>query len=229
MDHSSERVVLETARQRIIGEVTLARDGYRSRASDMLNASERNFLPLTAASVAPLDGSAPISTYELLAMRRDHIVFVAPAGRAWPQRADRSCGTAGPTGAATGSLACVAQPGANRRPRWRDPLFLVRWVLPALVILAGFIVLIVRRDTIGVEAWALLVGAGLSIWLINFLYRLSISGDRDRDDEARARRYFDAHGRWPDEDRPRSEVPAHRRGPPHDESLPRAPTPRRRG
>ncbi len=80
VDHRSERVVLETARHRITGVVTLARDGYRSRVSDVLNASERNFLPLTAASVARLDGSAPASTYEFLAVHRDHIVFVAPAG-----------------------------------------------------------------------------------------------------------------------------------------------------
>lgn len=80
VDHRSERVVLETVRHRITGEVTLARDGYRSRVSDVLNASERNFLPLTAASVTPLDGSTPASTYEFLAVHRDHIVFVAPAG-----------------------------------------------------------------------------------------------------------------------------------------------------
>ncbi|MCP9489109.1 MAG: hypothetical protein MSC31_04450 [Solirubrobacteraceae bacterium MAG38_C4-C5] len=76
----------------------------------------------------------------------------------------------------------------------------MRWVLPCVVVLAGFVILVVRRDSLGFEAFALLLGAGLSIWLINFLYRLSISGDRDRDDEDRARRYFDEHGRWPDEE-----------------------------
>ncbi len=105
----------------------------------------------------------------------------------------------------------------------------MRWVLPALVVLAGFVVLVVRRDTIGVEAWALLVGAGLSIWLLNFLYRLSISGDRDRDDEDRARRYFDEHGHWPDEEPPAREVPAHSQGPQHPQPSPRRTAPRRRG
>lgn len=128
-----------------------------------------------------------------------------------------------------GSLACMAQPGASRRPRWRDPLFLVRWVLPALVVLAGFVILVVRRDTIGFEAFALLTGAGLSIWLINFLYRLSVSGVRDRDDEDRARRYLDEHGHWPDEERPRNEVPAHRASQPHGGKSPRRAAPRRRG
>lgn len=123
----------------------------------------------------------------------------------------------------------MAQPGTSRRPRWRDPLFLVRWVLPALVVLAGLVVLVVRRDAIGVEAFALLTGAGLSIWLINFLYRLSVSGNRDRDDEDRARRYLDEHGHWPDEERPRTEVPAHRGGPSHAGKARRPAAPRRRG
>lgn len=82
MDHNSQRVELETARHKIAGVVTLPRDGYRSRLSDTLNAAERHFLPLTAATVEPLDGSAPVSTYEFLAVHRDHIVFVVPAGPA---------------------------------------------------------------------------------------------------------------------------------------------------
>jgi hypothetical protein len=105
----------------------------------------------------------------------------------------------------------------------------VRWVLPCVVVLAGFVILVVRRDSLGLEAFALLLGAGLSIWLINFLYRLSISGDRDRDDEDRARRYFDEHGRWPDEEPRGNEVPAHRGGSANGGSSPRRAAPRRRG
>lgn len=82
VDHRSQRIELETARYKITGVVTLPRDGYRSRLSDMLNAAERDFLALTAATLEPLDGSAPASTYEFLAVHRDHIVFVVPAGPA---------------------------------------------------------------------------------------------------------------------------------------------------
>ena len=53
----------------------------------------------------------------------------------------------------------------------------------------------------GLEGGALLVSAGLSVWLINLLYRIGVKGDRERDDEDRARAYFDEHGRWPDEER----------------------------
>jgi hypothetical protein len=31
------------------------------------------------------------------------------------------------------------------------------------------------------------------------LYRIGVQGDRDRDREEDARRFFDEHGRWPDE------------------------------
>jgi hypothetical protein len=105
----------------------------------------------------------------------------------------------------------------------------VRWVLPGVVVLAGFVILVVRRDSLGFEAFALLLGAGLSIWLLNFLYRLSVSGDRDRDDEDRARQYFDEHGHWPDEEPRASEAPAPRGGPLHNGSSPRRAVPRRRG
>lgn len=98
------------------------------------------------------------------------------------------------------------------RPRWRDPLYLIRTVLPLAVVLAGLVVLVVRRDMLGLEAFALLLGAGASIWLLNFLYRLSISGDRERDEEDRARTFFDRHGHWPDEPPPAREV-AHREEP----------------
>jgi hypothetical protein len=74
MEHRQERIRLETARHRIEGLLTLARDGYRSRVSDVLNASERDFLTLTDATVEPLDGGAP-EDHPFLAIARCHIVF----------------------------------------------------------------------------------------------------------------------------------------------------------
>jgi hypothetical protein len=74
MEHRQERVRLETPRHRIEGVLTLARDGYRSRVSDVLNTSERDFLTLTDVTVQPLDGGAPES-HPFLAVARGHIVF----------------------------------------------------------------------------------------------------------------------------------------------------------
>jgi hypothetical protein len=74
IDHRLERIKIETERHRIEGMITLARDGYRSRVSDVLNASERDFLTLTEVTVSPLDGAAP-ERYPFLTVARAHIVF----------------------------------------------------------------------------------------------------------------------------------------------------------
>jgi hypothetical protein len=74
MDQRRERVRIETDRLRIEGVLTLARDGYRSRVSDVLNAAERDFITLTDVTVAPLDGG-PIELHPFLSVARRHIVF----------------------------------------------------------------------------------------------------------------------------------------------------------
>jgi hypothetical protein len=74
MDRRQERVHLETLRHRITGEVTLARDGYRSRLSDLLNASERDFLVLTNVSVEPVEGGT-VAHHKFIAVARRQIVF----------------------------------------------------------------------------------------------------------------------------------------------------------
>src|SRR6516225_10391319 len=74
MDFRRERVRIETQRHRIEGVLTLARDGYRSRVSDVLNAAERDFITLTDVTVAPLDGG-PIELHPFLSVARRHIVF----------------------------------------------------------------------------------------------------------------------------------------------------------
>jgi hypothetical protein len=74
IEHRKERIRIETERHRIEGVLTLARDGYRSRVSDVLNASERDFITLTDVTVAPLDGGAP-ELHPYLTLARRHIVF----------------------------------------------------------------------------------------------------------------------------------------------------------
>jgi hypothetical protein len=78
MGHRKERIRIETERHRIEGVITLARDGYRSRVSDVLNASERDFLTLTEVTVAPLEGG-PIELHPYLTLARRHIVFAVAA------------------------------------------------------------------------------------------------------------------------------------------------------
>ena len=77
MDHRQERLLIETDRHRIQGRVTLSRDGFRSRVSDMLNAPERDFIALTDVTIEPLDGGEPVAC-EFLALARAKIVFAMP-------------------------------------------------------------------------------------------------------------------------------------------------------
>jgi hypothetical protein len=78
IDQRRERIRIETERHRIEGVLTLARDGYRSRVSDVLNASERDFITLTDVTVAPLEGGA-VELHDYLSLARRHIVFAVAA------------------------------------------------------------------------------------------------------------------------------------------------------
>jgi hypothetical protein len=78
MQTRQERVYLETGRHRIAGTLTLARDGYRSRVSDVLNASERDFISLTDVTVELVGQDGPGTHHDFLAVSRQHIVIAIP-------------------------------------------------------------------------------------------------------------------------------------------------------
>jgi len=71
--------------------------------------------------------------------------------------------------------------------------------LPAIVVLIGIVLMIAGGDDNALEGGGAIVGAGLAIWLLNWLHRIGVSGESARDEEEEARRFFDAHGHWPDE------------------------------
>ena len=75
-----EPVELETTRHRISGFVTLAQNGFRSRVSDLLNATEREFISLTDVTIAPLEGDEAPVQRPFIAVSRAHIVYVTPLG-----------------------------------------------------------------------------------------------------------------------------------------------------
>lgn len=94
----------------------------------------------------------------------------------------------------------VLDPESARLPDSPVVRFLRLW-LPAIVCLVG-----VAIGAIGgfagtsFDAMMAFLGAGSSIWLINFLWRLGVSGDDERDREEAARAYLAEHGHWPDEE-----------------------------
>ena len=56
MDTRVQRVVLETTRFRIIGDVTLPTEGFRTRLSDVLNRQDTGYIPLVDVELTPADG-----------------------------------------------------------------------------------------------------------------------------------------------------------------------------
>lgn len=78
------------------------------------------------------------------------------------------------------------------------PVRLLRWWIPGALCLIG-IGLMIADDfsAFGVSAFAAFAGAGSSTWLINFLWRLGVSGDEERELEGRDRVFLATRGRWP--------------------------------
>lgn len=80
MDTRVERIVLETERHRIVGDLTMPREGYRSRLSDYLNRGEMAFIPLANAVIAGLDdGRDAGEPREFIAVARSHVRLAYPA------------------------------------------------------------------------------------------------------------------------------------------------------
>ena len=65
-----------------------------------------------------------------------------------------------------------------------------RWCLPAVT-------LAINPGGFGVDGFAMAVGSGLAVLMLNALYRLGVSGDEERARDEDAWRYFEEHGEWP--------------------------------
>jgi heme A synthase len=95
----------------------------------------------------------------------------------------------------------------GRFRRWL--LSATRLWLPVAIALAGVVLIVLGHGRVSTNAdtHTVLSAAGvalllvaLSVWMINWMFQLSVQSNRDREREEEARRYFDEHGRWPDED-----------------------------
>lgn len=95
MEQRRERVYLETDRHRISGFITLARDGYRSRVSDVLNATEREFVPMTDCVVELIGREGQGTFHEVVAVSRHHIVLVIPESEGAPVLQPRAAASVG--------------------------------------------------------------------------------------------------------------------------------------
>lgn len=81
----------------------------------------------------------------------------------------------------------------------RIMLVATRVWLPLSLALVGAVLTVIghgRSNLAAVGVCLLLVA--LTVWLINWLFRMSIESNHDREEEEEARRSFDRTGQWPD-------------------------------
>ena len=70
------------------------------------------------------------------------------------------------------------------------------------MVIAGVVAIVAghaRSDSPTAAGGVALIIAALIVWMINWMFRMSVASNRDRRREEEAREYFDRHGRWPDE------------------------------
>ena len=73
--------------------------------------------------------------------------------------------------------------------------------LPLGLTFVGLVLAVIGRGKTNLAAAGVcLILIALTVWLINFLYRLSVSSNKDREREEEAREYFDRYGHWPGEE-----------------------------
>ncbi len=79
MELRGERIVLETDTHRIVGDLHMPREGYRSRLSDYLNRGDDDFVALSNAEIRPLNGDAKVEDRSFVAVARRHVTLAYPA------------------------------------------------------------------------------------------------------------------------------------------------------
>jgi hypothetical protein len=72
-----ERVVFETDRHQVVGNVTLPPEGYQSRFSDAVNRADVAFIPLLDVEITPLAGGETVRR-AFIVLAKEHIRLAYP-------------------------------------------------------------------------------------------------------------------------------------------------------
>ena len=91
----------------------------------------------------------------------------------------------------------------------RVVLSLARLWLPLAIAAGGIVLIVLGHASVSTQTngHSLEAGTGVAlvivaliVWMLNWMFRMSVESNRDRDQEERAREFFDVHGYWPDEE-----------------------------
>ncbi|MGC1852853.1 MAG: hypothetical protein WA687_10500 [Solirubrobacterales bacterium] len=83
-----ERVVFETDRHLVVGDVTLPPEGYQSRFSDAVNRPDVAFVPLLNVEITPLAGGEA-KRRDFIVLAKEHIRLAYPVDDANQGAADQ--------------------------------------------------------------------------------------------------------------------------------------------
>ncbi len=81
--------------------------------------------------------------------------------------------------------------------------------LPLAIALAGVVLIVIGhgsysqladRHSLETAAGVGLLVVAVIVWMLNWMFRLSVSSNEEREEEERAREYFDRTGRWPEDE-----------------------------
>jgi hypothetical protein len=93
----------------------------------------------------------------------------------------------------------------------------VRVWLPVAIVVGGIIAIVATGGSLsGWEGGVAIIAAGISVWMLNVIFRVGVAGERERDAEDAARDFYAEHGYWPDEAPPAAAEPAPAAAPPAD-------------
>lgn len=76
-----ERVVFETDRHLVVGDVTLPPEGYQSRFSDAVNRPDVTFIPLLNVEITPLAGGEALRR-DFIVLAKEHVRLAYPVDEA---------------------------------------------------------------------------------------------------------------------------------------------------
>lgn len=74
-----QRVLLETDRHLIVGEMMLPSDGYQGRFSDVINRADMAFIPIVDVEITPLEGGEA-QRREFAVVSKAHVRLAYPLG-----------------------------------------------------------------------------------------------------------------------------------------------------